>query len=552
MNLAQEALKAGQSEQAWKHLQHVLSRLSDHLSDSKNQALFVPASLQFSDLCMVLGRGFEELKTVLQKARTASEELGDRRSRAMINLHRGRLLSVNSRVPEALEAFSSGKEEVDDLGDEDIRVEAAEFIGMHYFMQGRFTKARPHLEEATKRFEFGEPSGLIRPWAPVLLLHCAVYLGHADDAIGMAEHYRRLALARSDRRLACWFQALLGLVLCHFGSGEEADSYLLGALEESRETGNLMAGMYAKAGLAYKSFHEGRFRETRDWITETLAESRALGLDLHYVSAPALEIGYELLRLGIGYVPRSEFLREVKRIIGQPNLHLRGVACRIDAMEAGGKGELPRKVESLLESSEKYLIESGDPVQLAKTRVELSRLKLQQGEHEKARVLAEKAWKGFAGHSGFYPDDLKHLLEVKRGGSLTRDTRVEILEMFANVIRELEPRSDLNRLMVRIVGATTRFFGAERGGIFLFPRRDAGISPTLRAGHNLGEEELSDNGFSWSLTLIAKAYQESRPIVVRNEGAAKPETRVKVALCVPFDIEGGGQGVLYHDNSHKI
>ena len=89
-----------------------------------------------------------------------------------------------------------------------------------------------------------------------------------------------------------------------------------------------------------------------------------------------------------------------------------------------------RKVKSLLESSEKYLIESGDPTQLAKTRVELARLKLKQGYNEKARVLARKAWKGFSGRAGFfYPEDLRHLLEVKGGLPLPRDTRVEILGM---------------------------------------------------------------------------------------------------------------------------
>ena len=366
-NLARETLKTGQSEQAWKHLQHVLSRLSEHLVDPKNQALFVPASLEFSDLCMVLGRGFDELRTTLQRARTASEELGDRRSWALIHLHLGRLLFMSNRVSEAMEAFSSGKREVEDLGDEDIRIKAAGFIGMYYFIQGRFTKARPHLEEAGRNLEVGGQRGLIHPWVSVTLVHCAMYLGQFHDAIGMAEHYRRLALARSDRSSACMFQALLGIILFVVGSGEEADDRLLGALEESQETGNLMAGMYAKGGLAYKCFHEGRFHEARNWAAESLAESRASGLSLHYVSDLALETGYELIRMGTEYLPRARFLEEIERTIGQPNIHLRGVALRLAAMEAEDKGESPHKVESLLESSEKYLIESGSPMQLATT-----------------------------------------------------------------------------------------------------------------------------------------------------------------------------------------
>jgi transcriptional regulator with GAF, ATPase, and Fis domain/tetratricopeptide (TPR) repeat protein len=550
-NLAQEALRAGQREQAWKHVQQVLARLSDHLFDSGSQALFVPASLDYSDLCMNLGRGFDQLKKILQRARTASEELGDRRSRALINLHLGRLLHLSNQSSEAMEAFSEGKKEVEELGDEDIRIEAAAFIGMYYFMQGKFAEARPHLEEAVRGFESEEPTRLIHAWAPVLLVHCVGYLGLLQDAIGMAEHYRRLALSRSDRSLACMFQALLGIILFGAGSTEEADRHIFEALEQSQETGNLVAGVYAKGGLAYKSFHEGRFREAQEWASESLAETRALGLGLHGVSDLALETGFELLRLGAGYLSRAKFMREVKQIMGHPSVHLRGVALRLTAMEAADDGQPPHAVESLLESSEKYLIESGDPAQLAKTRVELARLNLQQGDIEKARDLAQKAWKGFTGRAGyFYPDDLKHLLETRGRFPVARDTRVEVLEMFVNVIRELEPSSDLDRLMIRVVTATTRFFGAERGGIFLFPGRSPEINPTLRAGHNLGPEEVSGSGFSWSLTLIATAYKENRPVVVRNEGTAKPETRVKAVLCVPFEIEGGGHGVLYHDNSY--
>ena len=89
----------------------------------------------------------------MQKAKALSQELGDRRSRALIYLHLGRLHYFGNRIPEAIGAFSEGKAEVEDLGDEDIRIEAAEFIGMYYFIQGRFSEARPHFQEAARSLD---------------------------------------------------------------------------------------------------------------------------------------------------------------------------------------------------------------------------------------------------------------------------------------------------------------------------------------------------------------------------------------------------------------
>ena len=72
-NLAQEALKGGDLELAWRYMERVLGRLSEHRLDAQNQSLFVQTSLEFSDLCLVLGQGLKELKTILGKAKTVSE-----------------------------------------------------------------------------------------------------------------------------------------------------------------------------------------------------------------------------------------------------------------------------------------------------------------------------------------------------------------------------------------------------------------------------------------------------------------------------------------------
>ena len=471
-NLAQEALKAGDPELAWNHFQHVLSRLSGHLPDARDQSLFVHTCLEFSNLCQGLGRGFDQLKAILQEAKVVTEDSGDRRSRALINLHLGRLHYLGNRVQEAMGAFSKGKAEVEDLGDEDIRVEAAEFIGMYYLIQGRFSDARTHFEETTRGFEPGELKGPISLSTPLWLVICTLYLGQFHDAIGTADHHHRLALARSDQSQACLLQAMLGIMLSLIRRGDEAAAHLSSALEKALQTKNVLGSAFAKAGMGHQCYKEGRLNEARDWIAQALAESHASGLVLEYGSALLLETAFELAQSGFEPINAFDMDRELKQIMRQPNIHLRGLAQRLSAIAAAASGGTDGNIESLLESSEKYLKQSGDPIQLAKTRLELARLKLKQGDEDKARLLAQKAWKGFSGYGEvFYPDDLRHLLVVKRGFSPQRDSRPELFEMFVNMIHELKPSSDVDGILTRTVTSTNRFFGAERGGVFWFPRR---------------------------------------------------------------------------------
>jgi len=549
-NLAHGALEVGELRRAWKHLHQVLTRLSKHLVDQRNQALFVPTSLEFSGLCNVLMQGFDELWTVLQRAKAVSEDLGDRRSRALINLHLGRLHYLGNRISEAMEAFSEGKRQAEELGDEDIRIEVAEFVGMYYFIQGRFREARPHFEEAARSVEAGILRRLFHPWAPVWLASCYSYLAQFQDAIGTADYYRRMALARSDHNLACVFQAVLGTILSLVNKSEEAHFHLSRALEKSKQTQNVFASLYVKAGLAHQCFREGRLAEAREWFLQSRAEGHSSGIILEYTSGVILEIFFELARRGTEPTLRFDSQRELDRILRQPDIHLRGVALRLAAMEGTERREPPGTIESLLNSSEKYLMDSGNQIQLAKTRFEMARLKLSQGDKEKARYLAQEARKGLPGYGDVLcPDDLRHLLEGKQGLDLARKARAGMLEMFVDMAQELDPSSDLNALLARIVEAMTRFLEAERGGVF-FLRRGGRIKPVLRAGYNLSATDVSAKEFAWSLDLVSRVHREDRALVLRREGAAASPGQVKAALCVPFMIEGMGQVALYHDNTY--
>ena len=549
-NLAQNALSSGDRESAWQHLYSVTKRLMDFPPSPERDALFTSTTIELANVSFVMGKGFLKLTEALQSALPAAERIGDRRSMAMINLHLGRLFYFAEQRNTAMSVFEVGKYEAEALGDEDILTQAAEFIGLYYFIQGRFQEAIGYFEKAAHSFESEKLGRIINPSGPLWLSYSAAFLGQFHRAIGTLDYYRRVASEGGDHGLATTLRAVLGILLLGIKKNKEAHFHLSGAFQEARRTHNMLAGYFAKGGLAFHHFLEGRLNEARAWVVQTSEEAES-GLIRQYASPLVLETLFELHQRKINEIQYLNYPDEFKRIMHEPNIHLRGVALRLNALEQIENNAEPDVIESSLIQSEKYLMQSGDPIQTGKTRVEMARLKLRKGDRPGAIHLAEKVRKDFASYMDvFFPDDLRPLLTVKSDLNYSADSENQLLGMFTNVIAELSPSANFDYLLSNTVKATNRYFGAERGGIFWFRHHKPKKGPILRGPCNLSPADIAAKDFRDNLTLIFKAFHENRPQVLRREDSGLNPSRVKAMVCVPFEVSGQIRGVLYHDNSY--
>ena len=550
-NLATEALASGDRNNAWLHLQKISERLFTCPASPERDALFVSTAVQLANVSFVLGKGFSDLIVTLEEALGLAEELGDLRSAAIIHLHLGRLFYFAEQRSTAMTFFEAGKNKAESLGDEDILTQAAEFIGLYFFLQGRFREAIIYFERAAKSFESETEGRVINPSGPLWLSYCAAFLGEFHRAIGTLDYYRRLAIKGADQGLANTLRAVLGIILLSIKKNKEAYFHLSGALQEAMATQNALASYFAKGGLGFHHFMEGRYKEASDWIEQTIAEGAAAGLIHQYASPIVIEAIFELNRRKLWRIASLNFEDEFNRIMREPNIHLRGVALRLKGAEAMADGEAIELVDSLLAESEAYLVRSGDPIQLGKTHAEMARLKLRIGEQENARILAEKARKDFASYMDVYfPDDLRPLLSIKSDLVVPQGSSNEMLDIFADVIQDLAPSANFDKLLERTVKTTNRFFGAERGGIFWFRRHDPDKGPILRGPCNLSVADVSAESFKSNLAAVFTTFRENRPQVIRLKDQGMDPSRVKAMLCVPFEVEGRPRGVLYHDNSY--
>jgi transcriptional regulator with GAF, ATPase, and Fis domain len=469
----------------------------------------------------------------------------------MINLHLGRLYYFGEQRHLAMETFELGKAEVEEIGDEDLLTQASEFIGLYYFIQGIFTEALVYFEQSTESFESENQGQVMNPSGPMWLSYSAAFLGQHHRAIGTLDYYRRHAVERGDRALATTLKAVLGIILLDIKKKKEAAFHLSGALQEALQVRNALGAYFAKGGLAYHHMAEGRVEESKKWLTDAVREGAASGLIRQYASPWVLELLHAYNRHGLSPIPELNYHREISRVLQESNIHLRGVALRLRAMDAVEDGHDDQSIASDLDQSTAYIKRSGDPIQLAKTRLEIVRLKLRHKEHDSARLLAHKAWKGILGYgNAFYPDDLRHLLTVKNDFNSDDHMSEDLINMFTDMIKALVPSANLNELLTRTVKATNQFFGAERGGVFWFGRSGKHRGPVLRASCHLSNTDVSAENFKSNLALVFKAYRENRPQVIRPAHRSVISGQFRAIMCIPFEINNRPYGVLYHDNSY--
>ncbi|MBT4263979.1 MAG: sigma 54-interacting transcriptional regulator [Deltaproteobacteria bacterium] len=560
MEQAHQSLVRGENEIAKNFFQQSLDRVFD-LEDLDAKTLFIQGTLQFSNVCFFLGQSLNEIPRYLHRAQELAGQVGDRRSHGMINLHFGRLFYVTGLRDKALVAFSLGHEEIKELGDDDIQTQSAAFIGIYFFMQGKFTEAVNHFEKAEVLYQADSPLNLSVSLTPLFLGYCTIYLGRFHQAIGSLDLHWRLARERSDWSLATSIRAVLGTVLVLLNNEVEGLQHLKHAREEAQRHGNSAALHLCGGGIALYYFRQGKLKESFEESKKAMEIASQSGLVQQFASPWVLELLYEYHRQGYEPVPYRNYHEVLNRIHPQKfdriwkelNIHLQGVVLRLRAKEKMDDGLYPESVWDDLQESADCLRQSGDPVQLSKSLLESARWELAAGDRQKARQLAQQAWRELGGYADiFFPDDFRALLDERGPLPETEHSREAFLKNYLEMLEILIPTQNPDEIMSQVVRATNRFIGAERGGLFWFPEGRFTREPELRAACNLTDNHVKATDFKKSLSLVLDAFRTQKPILVRpdNRGTQKESRAIQAILCIPLKIEGTVKAVIYHNNSY--
>jgi len=299
IELAEKYLDSDDKEKAWNAYKQAVELLGPILiKDKECRTLFVSASLGLSNLSFALGKGFSHIAPFLHRAHETALALGDRRSHAMLNMHLGRLYYFSDRRADAMVALSVGLNEIEDLGDEDILEQSAEFLGLFYFMQGLFKEALIHLEKAERLLTKQEKNQLFNPITPIILGYCLTYLGEFHRAIGSLDFHFRMARERSDHNMAMTLRIILGTVLVLIKREKEGYFHIDETLKEALLKNNYLAQYLAAGPIGLRYLSGGQAEEAYNFMKKTFESGIAAGLVRQYSSPWILEMLYEFERRG--------------------------------------------------------------------------------------------------------------------------------------------------------------------------------------------------------------------------------------------------------------
>jgi len=553
MVLARKAFAGQQTQKGRQFIEQAVLRLFNAHEDKETMVLFISAALELSNLCFSLGYGFGEIERYLNRALTVAGKLGDRRSKALIHLHLGRIYYFSDRRQEALGVLSKGFEATDALGDEDILARAGTFVGLFHFIKGHFKEALEHLEKTEKENSSDVVHLAMDPLIPLLLGYAAIHLGQYHRAIGKLDFHWRQAVERSDSSMACTTRAVLGTALVLMKKFQEAAIHLHQSYEEAERSGNVLATYLAGAGITLQYFVQGHMEDAYACMKKNCLLGTAAGLIRQYSAPWHLEMVYEFYRLGFKPIPEFDFPQMLERIWTGCDIHLRGVALRITAREKMLQGVDPSAIAKDLDESEACLRRSEDPVQLSKTLLERARLQLSLGNRETARELIHGARRVLGGYvDDFFPDEFQYLLGKQETLSATAREKEEFLGKLLDMIESLYPSRSQNEVLARMLTATSRMFAAERSGLFWFPAGKYLSMPELRATCNLTAQEVGGASFRESLALILKTFRTRQPQhrkSSKSAGGLSAQTPRSV-LCIPIEVRDKVHGVLYYSNSY--
>ncbi len=546
---AMQCIESGKLCAALTMSERIIARIADALPDSDLNSLYIQAVLLYARLSYLLGQGIVKTPQILKAAMGLAVEGGDYRSLALIKMYIGMFHYLHNDLDAALSLLKEGLDGAAELGDEDILIQSAEFQGFYYYIQGLYREAYEAFELAIETAA-QRSNHLDNYYLPIFLGQSAAILGRFHRAIGILEVSMRKARMDGKAEIATLNEAMLGHVLLRMGRKHEAVQHLHTALRDAREQRNDRALYFAQRGIAYHHYLEGRLKEVERMVHEFSYDkqypSYTWPTGPQYIWPVILEVTFVLLQAGCEPPQGYNVEKDVERILKGSNYNLRGTVYRLQAQHAVHMKGDQESIRALLLKSEADLLRSADPLELAKTHIELARFELKANHSEPARRYALQAWEEMSGHwEEYFPGDLRILVKPGNQEAAGEQAGDTMLDGFIDILDAFVPSADEGELLNRLMSATCHFFGAERGALFWFQDTDAAAPLAMRAAYNLMSSDIEDETFRHSLGLIRKVFHNNQPLLIHS-----PEGSSSRIICLPIEINGQAKGVLYHENMY--
>lgn len=513
------------------------------LSGDEVDNVFTETAIKYSklstarhDTAKVLG--------ILNEGLARAERSNNQPFQALLEMHIAKNEWLRTKYRRALTHFDKGWFLAKELGDPKLLRSATTFSTFFLFWQGRFKEAIETFEKSVPDVD-KYPKGRFPLLAGITVGYCYAKIGQVTQGLGMLDAIRTHCLDRGDLYLASQAAGNMGAIMLSIRKIDEAIEYLERAVSEAAHVHNDWVVITGQAMLAFGYFLKGSKKRCIQLLRDFLKRSKQVQATVHpypYLMAMA----WAMLQGKLPHVEGVSLKNEVFSKIRGKNVFSKGVAYRYQAYLRMVDEEPPDKVMYSLNQSSKWLSESGDTIQLAKTRLEMARLYLSIGDEKQAKELTQNATEVLSSfNAALVPDDLRYLIDEP---PVTDQLFKEILKLGQEVA---SIRNDKD-LVQHTITTVNRLTGAERGAVFLLDEQSAPPKLRLRGSKNLTPSQIDHPNFTSSMKMIEDVVRSGKGCIMggdTEDGLAFFSNKIiRSRICVPMIRHNKVVGVLYHDN----
>ncbi len=492
---------SGQKAKAVVYYDRIVRCLSQGSLTSAEAELFLDAVIGKTSIVMHRIPVHEQLP-VLTKAEAAAEEhaLWDRLPR--IKLWLGRSLQDTGQHKKAARYINDFLRLSKRIGDTAMLKKTSHWVSEYFTWNGRFSEATRRYEQMVGDLEeFGDDEMTLMA-AQIVGLSYAM-CGRVSRGLGMVDAVRVKAQQLGLQDVVNYCDQTSTAILIQLRRIPEAEFYL-NRLSAScdEDLGPFLAWTvcdHRACVLCSRQDYEGAFKS----LKKKAILSRSMGRP-HSPFPSTFETLSILESKGFADddVNMESLLNDV---LNWDDLFTKGIALRHRALRGieSGQWDAPRSLADLQES-ERCLRRSGAQIELARTRIGLGKHYLAAGDPKTARQHLARAYEFFSTiDSSLFPADLLHLMP--------QEQRVRLMvERMTRVNESLGTLRDMPAFLEKVIDVAMDFTMAMRGA-FVAPHAGG---PKMIASRNLDPSFYSTERFKRVAGLTTEAISEGAELIV--------------------------------------
>ena len=463
-----------------------------------------------------------------------------------------------------------------ELNDEWGVAQSFQFLGYIYQWKGDYKKSSEHFFESRKKFEkIGDM------WELAMVLqgigHNYWFKGEYEQkSVSAFNNFLEISQKIKDNYGISAASGWFSLMNSEIGNFLEAEEYGKISYEISNKEKIWFIVCFSSINLGYLEIEKGNYEQAIRY----LQRAKKLYKENTFLKNYTTYLYFYLANAYIGQFKAQ--ISEIDHKQRKQKLRRIRFACKEALKETKqwinhypGALRVTAKYYALVgknKQAEKYFLKSieqtkkiGRKYELAKSYYEYGRFHEALNQVEKAQYHWQRAYQIFSeiGAKAYIrrcSDLLGYKPKEEKEEEQTPRERLKLAREMTTVIDTatyISSLLDLNELLEKVMDKAMQLSGAERGLLLLYPEEEEKERELqIRVVRHVKQEELKQDAFSTSQTLIKRVEQDKQPLIITDatqDKDLKEELSVvkyglRSVLCIPLMSHEEMLGILYLDN----